>query len=609
MRRLILTLSAVFLGVLPGKADNWVRVKSPHFTVLSNASEKQTRQVAVGFEQIQTVFTSTMPGLRTDSSAETIVIAAKDESTFNDLLQADKKWTSHLAGIFIKGWEKDYVIIRLDIPDENRNIVYHEYIHKLLHLNFTRLPIWLDEGLAEFYGNTLMRSDGTFVGAPSPRSEELRTRTMYPLKTMLAVRHSSPYYRDADKAGMFYAESWGLTHFLMLGPGMEQIHKMNVYLASLQRGVEGDKAFDDAFGNRQDLEKNFQAYVNRLSYTAMRFDKMQKIDPSSFDSGPMAPQELDARLGGFYAKQREFELAEKKLSASLTKDPKSALAHENSGFLDFVQGKDEEAQKEFDTAVALNPDSYLAIYYQAMMKFHEKKDADSLAQLDAAMTRVIQLNKLFAPAFIVRSQIYVQQGKLQDAYNTSVQAQRIEPDRGGYLTNTAAILVRGNNYRDAIQLATTVAARWYDSDSAEALAVVAQARSLGKIEQSAEEKAREDQEMEYAKDTTAIEGTIRSVDCEKSKPMVVVLQSAENMMKFHAGKAFGVGFSDTLWYGEDHFNPCHHLEGLNALVRYKPSTDPGGENEMRYLEIRDELIPSSIPATQADKAPSPAPVI
>lgn len=607
MRSVFWGVCAFALGVLPCRADNWVKVQSPHFTVISNGSEKQARQAALGFEQIHTVFSSIIPGMRTDSSAETVVIGLKDENTFAELMPSEKKYVSHLGGLFMKGWEKDYVLVRLDIPDEDKNIVYHEYIHKLLHLNFTRLPVWLDEGLAEFFGNTWMRDDGIYIGAPSPRLAELRSRTMYPVSTILSVGRASPYYRDADKAAMFYAESWGLTHFLMFGPGMEGGHKMNVYLASLQNGMESEKAFEQAFGSRAEVEKGFQAYANRFTYGAMRFDRMQKIDPGTFAGGPLVPAEADAMIGGFYTRQHEMELAGKRLSSALSMNPKSALAHENEGFLEFVQGQDEDARKEFDTAAALNPDSYLAVYYQAMMKFHGKKDTDSLGQLDLALTRVMRLNPRFAPAFVERSQIYVQQGKLQDAYNTSVLAQRLEPDRGGYLTNSAAILLLGHNYPAALQTASKVASRWYDSDSAEALAIVTQARRLGKIEQTAEEKMQEEQDMEYAKDTTAVEGIVESLRCEKSKPLEIVIRSGDRSLSFKSGKKFGLGFSDTLWYGEDHFNECYHLEGMNALVRYSPSSDMSAQPEMRWLEIRDELIPSALPAPASDKSSGSSP--
>lgn len=100
--------------------------------------------------------------------------------------------------------------------------------------------------------------------------------------------------------------------------------------------------------------------------------------------------------------------------------------------------------------------------------------------------------------------------------------------------------------------------------------------------------------MKYAHDTKAVEGVVKSVTCEKSKPMELVLQSGDKTLNFRNGKAYGMGFSDTLWYGTDHFNPCHHLEGMSAVVRFNAPSGPAGENEMRWLEIRDELIPTSI---------------
>lgn len=86
-----------------------------------------------------------------------------------------------------------------------------------------------------------------------------------------------------------------------------------------------------------------------------------------------------------------------------------------------------------------------------------------------------------------------------------------------------------------------------------------------------------------------------------------MLRGGDKLLNFRSGKKFGVGFSDTLWYGEDHFSDCYHLDGMNALVRYLPSSDPNGEKEMQWLEIRDELIPSSLLTSQPDKATNTLP--
>ena len=54
MFKIALPMCFVFLSALssPG-AETWVKVKSPHFTVISNGSEKDAREVATGFEQIR----------------------------------------------------------------------------------------------------------------------------------------------------------------------------------------------------------------------------------------------------------------------------------------------------------------------------------------------------------------------------------------------------------------------------------------------------------------------------------------------------------------------------------------------------------------------------
>ena len=143
------------------------------------------------------------------------------------------------AGLF----ERSKVNTPLDLPDKDRHFIYREYIHKLLHLNYTRLPFWLDEGLAEFFGNTLMHTDGVYVGAISPHIRVLQLKTLYPLQTIFSTTPTSPYFQDWDKIQMFYGESWGLTHFLMFGENMGNGQKMNAYLDALQKGADAQKAF------------------------------------------------------------------------------------------------------------------------------------------------------------------------------------------------------------------------------------------------------------------------------------------------------------------------------------------------------------------------------
>ena len=62
-----------------------------------------------------------------------------------------------------------------------------------------------------------------------------------------------------------------------------------------------------------------------------------------------------------------------------------------------------------------------------------------------------------------------------------------------------------------------------------------------------------------------------------------------------------IGFSDTLWWGEDHFSPCHHLAGHPAVVILKAKGAQGPD--LVRLEVRDELPDANGPAQP--QVPSP----
>ena len=87
-----------------------------------------------------------------EAGAPLTVMAARDVNTFRMLEPALWKASGEcIAGEFHRGWERQFAVIRLDTWGEaNQTVVYHEYVHSVLHANVHWLPTWLDEGLAEF---------------------------------------------------------------------------------------------------------------------------------------------------------------------------------------------------------------------------------------------------------------------------------------------------------------------------------------------------------------------------------------------------------------------------------------------------------------------------
>ena len=53
---LTLALASFFIPNRVSAADNWIEVRSPHFTATTNAGEKEARKNADQFEQIRQMF-------------------------------------------------------------------------------------------------------------------------------------------------------------------------------------------------------------------------------------------------------------------------------------------------------------------------------------------------------------------------------------------------------------------------------------------------------------------------------------------------------------------------------------------------------------------------
>src|SRR6267143_126670 len=95
-------------------SQTWIELRSPHFVVVSNASEHDARRVADQFEMIRAVFREYFRSTSTNDQP-VIIVAAKDESTLKPFLPESwtKKGAAHRSGIFVHGLDKSYVGLRL----------------------------------------------------------------------------------------------------------------------------------------------------------------------------------------------------------------------------------------------------------------------------------------------------------------------------------------------------------------------------------------------------------------------------------------------------------------------------------------------------------------
>lgn len=219
MCRRFLLLALLFSAVPAWPRDrneNWVEVRSEHFIVATDSTEKKARQIADQFERMRAVFHIALPKLQADPYVPIVVIAVKDDKDFRDLEPSVylAKGQLKLGGLFLRTLDKNYVLMRVDAEGEHPyEVIYHEYTHLLLSKDAEWLPLWLNEGLAQFYENTDIHEKEVESGQPSTENIILlRQNKLLPLKTLFTVDTRSPYYHEEHKGSIFYAESWALTH-------------------------------------------------------------------------------------------------------------------------------------------------------------------------------------------------------------------------------------------------------------------------------------------------------------------------------------------------------------------------------------------------------------
>ena len=599
--RLVLAylLFASFSGSAFAGDKPWIEVDSPHFRVLSDGSDKDARRVAGAFEQIRAVLAEHFPNFRLESGAPLLVLAARNEDTAKKL--APELWKAKgakPAGYFQHGWEKQFAMVRLDtVAPETYEVVYHEYVHTVLHINFRWLPLWLDEGLAEFYGNSRLERGKTYIGAPPNLYGYLKDKSLIPLDTLLAVTPSSRYYHDEDLAQMFYAESWALVHFLTFGPGMSNAMKLNRFNNLLQQGTEQKKAFQQVFGDTAELEKKLDDYVHRIAFIAGVVNPPQILNQKEFAVRTLSTAETESQLGSYHLWSRHPAQARQYIEQAVKDDPKLGLAHESMGFLDFQEGKDEQAAREFSQAYELDNSLYLSLFYKTMLSGLMGSDnPNDQASLHEALLRTLNLNHQFAPAFVEMALLDTRQDNYSDALAVARRAEQLEPARAGYHLLSGQILLRLGRGTEASEFARYVAARWSGPDHDEAVALWNQIpgpqRGHGDLLSD-----------EMPKDTQTIEGRVHRTTCPENDSITVVLDRGDRALTFRGKFPFMSGFSDTIWYGEDHFTLCRHLEGLHAVVRFRPTVDGSDAGEIAELELREELpeIPQAKPSTATVK--------
>jgi hypothetical protein len=336
---IVLYLVIAFPAHLPvsGK-ENWISVRSKNFLLIGNAGEKEIRQVAVRLEQFREVFARLFTKANFSSPVPTTVIVFKSDSSYRPF-----KVIPNTAGYFQPGHDVNYITLTTEVRGEQNpfNVIFHEYTHLLINNTSGNVPTWFNEGLAEVYSTFSITEDQKVVlGAPiAGHVFLLRESKMLPLRTLFQVDHNSPYYNERDKQSVFYAESWALVHYLILGKEKPRAPEIEKFLQLMAADVPMEQSFQQAFGMTiEAMEKELREYIKRDRYPIIKGHFEEKIGfDTEMQAAPISEAEAQAYLGDLLLHSNRTD-SEAYLQRALELDPNLPMANASMGMLRVRQG-------------------------------------------------------------------------------------------------------------------------------------------------------------------------------------------------------------------------------------------------------------------------------
>jgi tetratricopeptide (TPR) repeat protein len=367
--------------------DTWVSVRTKNFFLVGNASEKDIRRIGIKLEQYREVFTRFFPKINFKTPVPTTVMVFKNAGSY-----APFKIRERSSGHFQSGIDVNYIALTSEANREDFSVIFHEFTHLLVNNNFKNAPVWFNEGLAEYYSTFHMSEDQKVVlGFPIVNHVLLlRRKKLLPLRTLFAVDHKSPDYNETEKTSIFYAQSWALMHYLMIGkPGSDQ--GPDRFTELLNSKVPFERAFEEAFKTTLDaMETELRNYVAQDKYKVRLANFANTLElNTTTEATKLSEAEALAYQGDLLAHSNRKE-AYAYLEQAVKLDPNLAMAHASLGMAYFRDGKKSAAQESLARAVAANSQNYLAHYYYAFVLSRADDQAPSITSYSAELAAKIR---------------------------------------------------------------------------------------------------------------------------------------------------------------------------------------------------------------------------
>lgn len=250
----------------------WIRVDTPNFIVVGTGGERHLATIGAQFEGFREALTQLVSKTAVSSPVPTVVIVFPDDRTFAPYKPTYEGKPVNVGGLYASQSHINYILLGPAHGEDDLRGLFHEFTHLVIRNTSPGVPLWLNEGLAEYYSTFQLGNDGRSVvigGSIDSHLRVLAREHWLPLSTLIAADESSPQYNESSRRSIFYAESWLLVHMLLRGTP-DRSRALADYVDATLAGLPPDAAWAQAFG-RDDVMASLRQYAERPALKAERY--------------------------------------------------------------------------------------------------------------------------------------------------------------------------------------------------------------------------------------------------------------------------------------------------------------------------------------------------
>ena len=166
----------------------WHRVATAHFVLIGDVPARTLRALAVDLEALESLLASLNPDQSIGAPRAQVVLFADHQTFLRYAPRTTADEPAPVSGFFLSHPHGDFVVVSAAAESSVRRVLYHEVLHRFVRHHLPEAPLWLNEGLAEFYSTLEVGRGEAWIGAPVVEHVvHLQRGPRRPLAELLAI--------------------------------------------------------------------------------------------------------------------------------------------------------------------------------------------------------------------------------------------------------------------------------------------------------------------------------------------------------------------------------------------------------------------------------------